>query len=262
MSSHELSPNTIPPISDDPKTISLEISPQLTAIEIAENYQINEFLVQEYPTYGVDRLLLENRDYFRNDRDHPSNRPTIPLGLRELYKVRSNDVVIERNKKMGHGSGVDKESTMSRYADMEPIDLIFDIWKQNYFDPRTYPATSDQEVTAFEMLREHTTDEEIKTITTDSVTNLYPGRNAKILLWDTHLIKGFWGSSAETIIVPPNVTLDGQKGGCTIMNLNTMNLYKKDLIRLTSVALGDLVSTGAIQNKDELVRRSAGHLLG
>ena len=257
MSTHEVSPCTNLPISDDSETISSEISPQLTAIEIAENYQINEFLVQEYPTYGVDRLLLENRDYFRNDRDHPSNRPTIPLGLRELYKVRSHDVVIERNKKMGHGSGVVEGLTMHWYADEEPIDLIFDIWKQNYFDPRTYPATSDQEVTAFEMLRERTTDEKIETITTDSVTNLDPGRTAKILLWDTHLMEGFWRSGAETIIVPPNVTLDGQKGGCTIMNL-----YKKDLIRLTSVALGDLVSTGAIQNKDELVRRSAGHLLG
>ena len=231
-----------------------DYDPNLSAIEIAQHFQVNGNLIHEYPTYGVDRLLLSYREAFTQDcRPNSDEKPPIlPAGLRELYRIRAKDLM-------------DAQPELTdRYRQdptVNPMYLIFEEWKRNYFDVRTYPATPEQEIEAFETLHDFSNDEKVKKINDQQALALTPNKTARILLWNTHLEKGLWGGFAETIIVPSSTVVCGDKGNCSILDLNNLSMEYSPHLMLSEVALKALIASGAIHSNERATRDSAAHLL-
>lgn len=194
-----------------------------TALEVADSYQQEENLfLHPYPTYGIDRVLLENREAFdthRQDSRYPgrSRRPQPPEGIRDLFLERTKNAPRDR-----HNSGYS-----SYRASRDRLNWLLDQWRENYLDHRILPADIEAELDAWKIITQkfNITDDDVKILPEAPFSFDLP----QLVIEDTHLVKGLWGSNSVSLIVPPGVKLTGDPGHCSILDTNATSLEVSDL---------------------------------
>jgi len=194
-----------------------EIPPHEQIAFITRQYQTSEFLPQEYPNYGIDRYLLENYEVFDSfssgqlDLSREMKRE-----IQELMELRTIDLRATGAYTRPH------ESAMIN----QRIPRLKRVWENEYLLPRTTPATPDDELN-FWMSAVISRDDKLVE-GKDYTVNQHLASEARIVLYDTHLVPGLWGAAGRQFIVPPNVTLTGEHGHCRILNYSDLGPSQDD----------------------------------
>ncbi len=209
-----------------------------SAIDLADSYQRAESLyLHPYPTYGVDRVLLENRDAFLENYSNyypgRSQRMQPPEGIRELFLERTKDAPKDSDRGTYRIGGVNEDK----------LRWLRDQWLENYLIPRTLDLDSDAELDAWKIIIQKFD------ITNDNIGVRSNASNdtPRLLIEDTHLVKGLWGSAAVDFIVPPGVALTGDYGHCDVLNTNATSIDFSHLPKISADILAILLDQGYIR---------------
>jgi len=217
------------------------------ATDVAASYQRKEFLLRPYPTYGVDRLLLENSDIFDNQRSHvhDEKKPLPPVGIKELFN--------ERTKRAPQNDSVYR-AYLRDNSTGERLDWLLEQWRENYLLPRTIPADVSTEIDAWKIIAQKVdiTDDDVRVEDERHHDNDVP----RLVIEDTHLVQGLCGSASLQLIVPPGVELTGDYGHCSVLDTNKDAFDFHRLPKMGSNVLELLLGDGDIKQGQKSVARS------
>ncbi|MGB4762322.1 MAG: hypothetical protein WBP12_03115 [Candidatus Saccharimonas sp.] len=212
-----------------------------TALEVADSYQQEETLfLHSYPTYGIDRVLLENRDVFDVHEREPyypgmPHQPQPPEGIRDLFLERTKNAPQGR-----HNSGYS-----SYRASSDRLSWLLDQWRENYLDRHIIPVDRETELDAWKIITQkfEITDDDVRVLPEAPFRFSLP----QLVIEDTHLVEGLWGSKSMSLIVPPGVKLTGDPGHCSILDTNATSLEVSDLPSISPDVFARLCFDGDIK---------------